>query len=131
MQYKNQISCKEAISMPQSKETPVKKPRKKPSAKEATSTLQGKETVVKKPTKKTSTKKTVARKPTKKPSAKETVVKKPTKKPLAKEQKIQEAIAKKAYELYEQSGKAEGRDVEHWLEAENLLKPKPRRKNTN
>jgi hypothetical protein len=116
MQYKNQISYKEAISMPQSKETAVKKPRKKPSAKEATSTLQGKETVVKKPTKKTSTKKTVA--------------KKPTKKPLAKEKKIQEAIAKKAYELYEQSGRAGGRDVEHWLEAENLLKPKPRRKKT-
>ncbi len=111
MQYKNQISFKEAISMPQSKETAVKKPRKKPSAKEATSTLQGKETVVKKPTKKT-------------------VAKKPTKKPLAKEQKIQEAIAKKAYELYEQSGKAGGRDVEHWLEAENLVKPKPRRKKT-
>jgi hypothetical protein len=111
MQYKNQISFKEAISMPQSKETAVKKPRKKPSAKEATSTLQGKETVVKKPTKKT-------------------VAKKPTKKPLAKDQKIQEAIAKKAYELYEQSGKAGGRDVEHWLEAENLVKPKPRRKKT-
>jgi len=127
MQYKNQISFKEAISMPQSKETAVKKPRKKPSAKEATITLQGKETVVRKPTKKT-----VAKKPTKKPLAKETVVKKPTKKPLAKEQKIQEAIAKKAYELYEQSGRAEGRDVEHWLEAEDLLKlkPKPRRKKT-
>lgn len=102
--------------MPQSKETAAKKPTKKASSKEA---------VAKKPAKKPSAKKTVTKKPTK-----EVTAKKPAKKPSARELKIQEAIAEKAYELYEQSGRADGRDVDHWLEAEKLLKPKPRRKKT-
>ena len=34
----------------------------------------------------------------------------------------QPLIAQKAYELYEQSGRVEGRDLEHWLEAERLVK---------
>jgi hypothetical protein len=86
--------------MAQSKETAVKKPRKKPSAKKATNM----------------------------PQSKETAVKKPRKKPSVKEQQIQEEIAKKAFELYEQSGREDGKDLEHWLEAEKLLKPKPKRK---
>jgi DUF2934 family protein len=32
-----------------------------------------------------------------------------------------EAIAKRAYELYEKSGRPDGRDVEFWLEAEREL----------
>lgn len=102
--------------MAQSKEIAAKKTTKKASVKEA---------VAKKPAKKTSAKVPAAKKSTKKVTAK-----KPAKKPSARELKIQEAVAKKAYELYEQSGRADGRDVEHWLEAEKLLKPKPRRKKT-
>ncbi len=48
-----------------------------------------------------------------------------------KDQKIFEEIAKKAYELYEQSGREDGKNVEHWLEAEKLVKPKPKRKKTS
>ena len=65
------------------------------------------------------------------PQSKETAVKKPRKKPTTKDQKIFEEIAKKAYELYEQSGREDGKDVEHWLEAERLVKPKPKRKKTS
>jgi len=75
-------------------------------------------------------KETAVKKPRKKVSAKKTIAKKPAKKLTAREQKIQETIAKKAYELYEQSGRENGRDVEHWLEAEKLVKPKPRKKKT-
>jgi hypothetical protein len=32
-----------------------------------------------------------------------------------------EAIAKRAYELYEESGRLDGRDVEFWLKAEKEL----------
>lgn len=73
-------------------------------------------------------KETAVKKPRKKPSVKEAAVKKPRKKPSAKEQQIREEIAKKAYELYEQSGREDGKDIEHWIEAEKLLKPKPKRK---
>ena len=86
--------------MPEKKETAVNKPGKKPSA------AKGKSTV----------------------KSKETAVKKPRKSPSTKEQQIQEEIAKKAYELYEQGGREEGKDVQHWLEAEKLLKTKPKRK---
>ena len=34
---------------------------------------------------------------------------------------LQEEIACVAYQLYEDSGRADGRDVEHWLEAERLV----------
>ncbi|MBI4597860.1 MAG: DUF2934 domain-containing protein [Candidatus Omnitrophica bacterium] len=37
-------------------------------------------------------------------------------------QDLQQLVAKKAYELYEQSGRVEGRDLEHWLEAERLVR---------
>lgn len=34
---------------------------------------------------------------------------------------LHEEIAKLAYELYERSGRAEGRDKENWLEAEKIV----------
>lgn len=59
----------------------------------------------------------------KKTPAKKAASGSPRKKPAAKES-MHEKIAKKAYELYEKSGRIDGRDIEHWLEAENLLKKK-------
>ncbi|MEK7773400.1 MAG: DUF2934 domain-containing protein [Deltaproteobacteria bacterium] len=35
---------------------------------------------------------------------------------------IYEEIAKAAYELYEKSGRLDGRDVENWLRAESIVK---------
>jgi hypothetical protein len=35
---------------------------------------------------------------------------------------VREQIAKKAYELYEQRGRQEERDVEDWLKAEELVR---------
>ncbi len=35
---------------------------------------------------------------------------------------LYEEISKVAYELYEKSGKAGGRDLENWLEAENIVR---------
>jgi hypothetical protein len=35
-----------------------------------------------------------------------------------------EAIRKKAQELYEKSGRKQGRDLENWLEAERIVKAK-------
>ena len=86
--------------MAESKETEVKKTRKKPSTKKSATASKTKATAVKKPRKKASN----------------------------NDQQIQEEIAKKAYELYEESGRQDGKDVEHWIKAEKLLKPKPRRK---
>ena len=37
---------------------------------------------------------------------------------------LNDEIAKVAYELYEKSGKVDGRDIEHWLEAEKIVKAK-------
>ena len=37
-----------------------------------------------------------------------------------------EAIARRAYELYASSGFQNGRDVEHWLEAERQLRKDPK-----
>ena len=37
-------------------------------------------------------------------------------------QDLERSIAQKAYELFEQSGRVEGLDLEHWLEAERLVK---------
>jgi hypothetical protein len=34
----------------------------------------------------------------------------------------QQLIAQKAYELWEQGGRIEGRDLENWLEAERLIR---------
>ena len=55
------------------------------------------------------------------PQLKETTSRKPREKPLAKELHLHEGIAKKAYGLYEHNGREEGKDVEHWLEAEKLV----------
>ena len=41
--------------------------------------------------------------------------------PTADSQDLQSAIAQKAYELWEQNGRTDGRDLEHWLEAERLV----------
>ncbi len=35
---------------------------------------------------------------------------------------LHEKIAKLAYELYEKSGRVEGRDLYNWLEAERIIK---------
>ena len=35
---------------------------------------------------------------------------------------VRERIAKKAYELYEQRGQQAGRELEDWLEAEELIR---------
>jgi hypothetical protein len=37
---------------------------------------------------------------------------------------IHEKIVKKAYELWEQSGRIPGHDLENWLEAERIVKAK-------
>lgn len=34
---------------------------------------------------------------------------------------IRDAIAKKAYEIYEERGREHGKDLEHWLEAEAII----------
>lgn len=35
---------------------------------------------------------------------------------------LHDEIAKLAYELYEKSGRVEGRDLDNWLEAERIIK---------
>ena len=35
---------------------------------------------------------------------------------------LHQKIATLAYELYEKSGRVQGRDLEHWLQAEKLVK---------
>jgi hypothetical protein len=51
----------------------------------------------------------------------------PSKQPLENSDGIPlEAIARRAYELYASSGFQEGRDVEHWLEAERQLRKDPK-----
>ena len=37
---------------------------------------------------------------------------------------LTDMIRKKACELYEQSGKKQGRDMDNWLEAERIIKQK-------
>ena len=39
----------------------------------------------------------------------------------------QDKIARVAYELYEKSGYVNGRDVEHWLEAERIVMGKKKK----
>lgn len=36
--------------------------------------------------------------------------------------KRQKEIQKLAYELFEKSGRSHGRDIEHWLEAERIIR---------
>lgn len=45
------------------------------------------------------------------------------KSPLSQEE-LSELIRKTAQEIYEKSGRIEGRDVENWVEAERILKKK-------
>jgi len=40
----------------------------------------------------------------------------------AQEPDLQRQIAQKAYELWEQRGRVEGQELEHWLEAERLVR---------
>ena len=47
--------------------------------------------------------------------------KSPRKTPVTPKESIHDMIARKAYELYEQSGHIDGKDVEHWIEAEKLV----------
>ncbi|MFA5145634.1 MAG: DUF2934 domain-containing protein [Candidatus Omnitrophota bacterium] len=35
---------------------------------------------------------------------------------------VQECIKKKAYELWEKDGRKQGRDMDHWLNAEKAVK---------
>ncbi len=35
---------------------------------------------------------------------------------------LTEAIAKKAYEIYEERGREQGKDLDHWLEAEKMVR---------
>lgn len=37
-------------------------------------------------------------------------------------QDLQQLITRKAYEIYEKSGRVDGCDLEHWLEAERSVK---------
>ena len=35
---------------------------------------------------------------------------------------LNDAIARRAYQIYEERGKEDGKDFEHWLEAEKIVK---------
>jgi len=45
-----------------------------------------------------------------------------TAQPVSQQEDLYALIAKKAYEIYEQSGRIEGRDFDNWLEAERLIR---------
>ena len=45
----------------------------------------------------------------------------PRKRSASAKKSIHDKIAEKAYELYEKSGRIDGKDVEHWLKAEKLV----------
>ncbi|MGD9653525.1 MAG: DUF2934 domain-containing protein [Candidatus Dadabacteria bacterium] len=78
--------------------------------------------------KKAAPKKTAAKKTAEKTTAvKKTAVKKTAVKPAPApetQESLYERIAKKAYEIYESRGREMGRDFEHWLEAEKIIKGK-------
>ena len=78
--------------------------------------------------KKAAPKKTAAKKPAeKKTTVRKTAVKKTTVKPAPApetQESLYERIAKKAYEIFESRGREIGRDFEHWLEAEKIIKGK-------
>ena len=44
-----------------------------------------------------------------------------SKKSSPAKESVQDKIARVAYELYEKSGYVQGRDVEHWIEAERIV----------
>lgn len=68
--------------------------------------------------KKTAPKKTAPKKAAPK---KATAAKSPRKRTASAKESVHDRIAKKAYELYEQSGRIDGKDVEHWIEAEKIV----------
>ena len=78
--------------------------------------------------KKAAPKKTAAKKPAeKKTTVRKTAAKKTTAKPAPApetQESLYERIAKKAYEIFESRGREMGRDFEHWLEAEKIIKGK-------
>ena len=78
--------------------------------------------------KKAAPKKTAAKKPAeKKTTVRKTAAKKTTAKPAPApetQESLYERIAKKAYEIFESRGREIGRDFEHWLEAEKIIKGK-------
>jgi hypothetical protein len=43
------------------------------------------------------------------------------KRPGKNEGNLEEAIARKAYEIFEERGREHGKDLEHWLEAEAII----------
>ena len=45
-----------------------------------------------------------------------------TAQPVSPQEDLRALIAQKAYERYEQHGRIDGRDLEHWLEAERFVK---------
>jgi len=44
---------------------------------------------------------------------------------------IRDAIARKAYEIYEERGREHGKDFEHWLEAETIIMAEMRKLNNS
>ena len=42
-----------------------------------------------------------------------------------------EEIAARAYEIYEREGRGDGRDMDHWLQAENELRAERQNRGTN
>ncbi len=49
------------------------------------------------------------------------------KRPSKDEGALRDAIARKAYEIYEERGREHGKDLEHWLEAEATIKEKKKK----
>ena len=47
--------------------------------------------------------------------------KRPRKEAVPSKLSIHEEISRKAYDIYEQKGREQGKDVEHWLEAEEFI----------
>ena len=43
------------------------------------------------------------------------------------EETLRDMIARKAYEIYEERGREEGKDFEHWLEAETIIKARTKK----
>ena len=50
------------------------------------------------------------------------------KKPSPARESVQDKIARVAYELFEKSGRPNGKDIEHWLEAEAIVLGKKKKK---
>jgi hypothetical protein len=52
-------------------------------------------------------------------------------KTLSENKPTHEEIARRAYALFEKSGRVPGRDMQNWLEAESQLKAAPRQNQTS